>query len=87
MINNLSVIRIFQFFFHLINFSYHITTFFLPHFLILFYHSFWPFFSVIEMLFLIPIVIPQIFNSAAELAMPIETPISDSKAEIETHTV
>ena len=30
---------------------------------------------------------PQIFNSAAELAMLIETPINDSKAEIETHTV
>ena len=86
MIISLSVIRIFEFFFHFINFSYHITTFFLPHFLIIFYHIFWPFFSVIEMSFLIPIVIPQIFNSAAELAKLIETPINDSKAEIETHT-
>ena len=39
------------------------------------------------MSFLIPIVIPNIFNSGAEFAMPIKTPINDSKAEIETHTV
>ena len=42
------------------------------------------FFSYIDLDFLIPEVIPQIFNPTAELAMPIGMTINEVKAEIET---
>ena len=35
--------------------------------------------------FLIPAVFTQIFNPIAELVIPIEIPIKEAKAEIETH--
>ena len=54
---------------------------------IVFYHVFFFFFLTINLYFLIPAVIGQIFNPIAELVIPIGMPIKDAKAEIETHSV
>ena len=37
--------------------------------------------------FLIPVVVAKMFNSTAELAMPIGTPTKNAKTKIETHLV
>ena len=46
---------------------------------------FFLFFLINDLYFLILTVISQIFNPTAELKMPIGIPITDAKAEIETH--
>ena len=51
---------------------------------ILFYHAFFFFFLIIDLYFLIPAVIPQIFNPIAELVIPIGIPTKEAKAEMET---
>ena len=45
------------------------------------------FFLIIDLYFLIPAVIAQIFIVAAELAIPTCIPTTKAKAEIETHPV
>ena len=45
------------------------------------------FFLIINLYFLIPAVITQIFNPTAELVIPIEIPTKETKAEIETYPV
>ena len=45
------------------------------------------FFLIIDLHFLIPAVITQIFNRIVELAIPIGNPTKEEKAEIETHPV
>ena len=42
-------------------------------------------FLIIDLYFLIPTVIKQIFNPIAELVIPIGIPIKDVKREIEIH--
>ena len=44
-------------------------------------------FLIIDLYFLIPAVTAQIFNTTAELAIPIGIPIKEAKSEIETHPV
>ena len=51
----------------------------------LFYHV--SFFSIIDLYFLTPAVIAQIFNPIAEFVIPIGIPIKETKAEIEIHPV
>ena len=48
---------------------------------------FFLFFIIINLYFLIPIVITQIFNPIVELAIPIGIPTKEAKAEMETHPV
>ena len=43
------------------------------------------FFLSIDLYFLIPAVIAQIFNPILELVIPIGIPINEAKAEMETH--
>ena len=45
------------------------------------------FFLIIDLYFLIPAVIGQIFNPIAELVIPIGIPSEEAKAEIEIHPV
>ena len=45
------------------------------------------FFLIIDLYFLIPAVIAQIFNPNAELVLPIGITSKDAKAEIEIHPV
>ena len=45
------------------------------------------FFLIIDLQFLIPAGIAQIFNHIAELVIPIGIPIKEVKAEIEIHPV
>ena len=45
------------------------------------------FFLIIDLRFLIPAVIAQIFNPIAELVIPIGTPSKEAKVEIEIHPV
>ena len=45
------------------------------------------FFLIIDLNFLISAVIAQVFNSIAELVIPIEIPSENEKAEIEMHPV
>ena len=45
------------------------------------------FFLIIDLYFLIPAVIAQIFNPTAELVIPIGIPNNKAKAEIEIHPV
>ena len=45
------------------------------------------FFLIIDLYFLIPAVIAQIFNPITELVIPIGIPTKEAKAEIETHPV
>ena len=52
------------------------------YFIILFF-----FFLIIDLYFLIPAVITQIFNPNAELVLPIGITSKDAKAEIEIHPV
>ena len=50
----------------------------------------WPcffIFLIIDLYFLIPAVITQIFNPVAELVIPIGLPSKEAKAEMETHPV
>ena len=44
-------------------------------------------FVIIDLYFLIPAVITQIFITAAELAVPIEIPAKEAKVEIERYPV
>ena len=44
-------------------------------------------FLIIDLYFLIPAVIMQIFNPIAELVIPIEIPTKEAKAKMETHSV
>ena len=46
-----------------------------------------PFFKIIDLYFLIPVIIIQIFNPIAELVVPIGIPTKEAKAEMETHPV
>ena len=48
---------------------------------------FFLFFLIIDLYLLIPAVITQIFNSLADLAIPIGTLTKEPKGEIETHPV
>ena len=43
------------------------------------------FFIIIDLYFLIPADIKQMFNPIAELLIPIGTPTKEAKAEIEAH--
>ena len=45
------------------------------------------FFVTIDLYFIIPAVITQIFNPIAELIIPIGIPTKESKAEMEMHPV
>ena len=45
------------------------------------------FFLIIDLYFLIPAAIAQIFNPIAELIIPIRTPTKEAKAEMEIHPV
>ena len=45
------------------------------------------FFWIIDLYFLIPVVIAQIFNPIAELIIPIGIPIKEAKAKIHMHPV
>ena len=45
------------------------------------------FFLIIDLYFLIPPVIAQIFNLIAELVIPMELPIKQAKAETEIQAV
>ena len=45
------------------------------------------FYLIIDLYFLIPAVITQIFNPIAELLIPIGIPTKEAKAEMETHPV
>ena len=45
------------------------------------------FFLIIDLYFLIPAVIAQIFNPIAKLVIPIEIPTKEAKEEMETHPV
>ena len=45
------------------------------------------FFSFIDLYFLFPAVIQQIFNSIVELVILKVTPIKEAKGELETHPV
>ena len=45
------------------------------------------FFLIIDLYFLIPTVIAQIFNPIEELVIPIGIPTREAKAEVETHPV
>ena len=45
------------------------------------------FFLIINLYFLIPAVIAQIFNRIMELITPIAIPTKETKAEMETHLV
>ena len=49
--------------------------------------SFFHFFLIIDLYFLIPAVITQTFNPIVELAIPIEIPTKEPKSEKETHPV
>ena len=42
---------------------------------------------IIDLIFLIPAVIPQFFNTVAELVLPIGIATKEAKAEMETHPV
>ena len=44
-------------------------------------------FLIIDLYFLIPVVIAQIFNFIAELVIPIGIPTKEAKAEMEIHPV
>ena len=44
-------------------------------------------FVIIDLGFLIPAVIAQIYNPVAEFIIPIGTPIKEAKAEIKIHSV
>ena len=46
-----------------------------------------PFFLIIDLYFLIPAVVTQIFNSIAELVTPIGIPTKEAKAEMEIRSV
>ena len=48
---------------------------------------FYSFFLFIDLYFLILAVIAQILNPVTELIIPIETPTTEAKAEMETHPV
>ena len=48
---------------------------------------FFPFFVIIDLYFLIPAAITQIFNHTEELTTPIGIPTEEAKVEIETHPV
>ena len=48
---------------------------------------FFLFFLIIDLYFLIPAVITQIFNPIVELAIPIGITTKEAKAEMETHPV
>ena len=45
------------------------------------------FFLIIDVYFLIPAVIAQIFNPIAEFVIPVQVPIKEAKAEIQIHPV
>ena len=45
------------------------------------------FFLIIDLYFLIPAVMTQIFNPIVELAIPIGIPTKGAKAEMEAHLV
>ena len=45
------------------------------------------FFLIIDLYFLIPAAIAQVFNLISELVIPIGIPNKEAKAEIETHPV
>ena len=48
---------------------------------------FFIFFLIIDLYFLIPAVLTQIFNPVAELVIPIEISTKEAKVVIETHPV
>ena len=52
---------------------------------ILFHHIF--VFLIINLYFLIPAAVAQIFNPIAEFAIPIRIPSKEAKAEIDIHAV
>ena len=48
---------------------------------------FLPFFFIIDLYVLIPVVITEMFNPIVQLAIPIGIPTKEAKSEIETHPV
>ena len=55
--------------------------------MILFYHIFFLFFLVIDLYFLTPAAMAEIFNPIAGLIIPIGIPIKEAKVEMKTHPV
>ena len=55
--------------------------------MILFYHIFFLFFLLIDLYFLIPAAMAEMFNPIAELIIPIGIPIKEAKVEMKTHPV
>ena len=53
----------------------------------LFYHAFFFLFLIIDLYFLIPAAIAQIFNPIGELVIPIGIPTKKAKAEMKIHSV
>ena len=49
--------------------------------------SFFFFFLITDLYFLIPVFITDIFNSTAEIIIPTGIPMKKSKAEMDTHPV
>ena len=54
---------------------------------ILFYHTSFSFFFIIDLYFLVAAVIAQIFNPIAEIIIPIGIPTKEAKAEIGINAV
>ena len=48
---------------------------------------FFSFFLIIDLYFLIPAVITQVFHPFAELVIPIGIPTKEAKSQMETHPV
>ena len=55
--------------------------------MILFYHIFFLFFLLIDLYFLIPAAMAEMFNPIAELIIPIGIPIKEAKVEMKTQPV
>ena len=51
------------------------------------FYNFFFFFLIIDLYFLIPVAIAQIFNPIAELVIPIGIPSKKSEAQIEIYSV
>ena len=54
---------------------------------VLFYHASFSFFLIIDLYFLIPAVITQMFNPIAEFTLPTGISNKDAKAEMVTYPV
>ena len=55
--------------------------------MIIFYHTSFYFFLIIDFYFLIPTVVTQIFNLIAKIIFPIGIPNKEAKTEMKTNPV